>query len=361
MAGLTAEARAGSPLSVPRGRPRRNLLLVCAGVLVLVVIGLLTMMFGAVTLSAGEALGGLGAGSDSLAGLVVGQIRLPRFLDAILVGALLGVAGALLQGVTRNPLGDPTIFGLTAAAGLASATAISINPQIPQWGIALACMSGGLGGAAILFVIAYRGAVSPVRLALAGVALSALFGAFTVALLASVRTFLQTTLGFLAGGLYGADWSDFRSILPYALPALVARPRPLRTPQYSRPRRRRSDGARCPRRPYATGHPRRRRHPHRRRCRRGRARQLRGTAQPPCRPLHRRFRQPLPHSRLRPGGRHHRHRRRPRRKARHQPLGDPHGHHHGRPGRPLPPVPRAVSRCSRETRCRRPDPALQRP
>lgn len=221
MAGLTAEARAGSPLSVPRGRPRRNLLLVCAGVLVLVVIGLLTMMFGAVTLSAGEALGGLGASSDSLAGLVVGHIRLPRFLDAILVGALLGVAGALLQGVTRNPLGDPTIFGLTAAAGLASATAISINPQIPQWGIALACMSGGLGGAAILFVIAYRGAVSPVRLALAGVALSALFGAFTVALLASVRTFLQTTLGFLAGGLYGADWSDCRSILPYALPALV--------------------------------------------------------------------------------------------------------------------------------------------
>ena len=180
------------------------------------------MMFGAVNLSAGEALSGLTAGSDSLSGLVVGQIRLPRFLDAVLVGGSLGVAGALLQGVTRNPLGDPTIFGLTGAAGLATAVSISINPQIPQWGIALAAMIGGLGGAGILFVIAYRGAVSPVRLALAGVALSALFGAIIVGLIASVRTFIQTTLGFLAGGLYGSDWSDLRSILPYAIPALAA-------------------------------------------------------------------------------------------------------------------------------------------
>lgn len=222
MAGLTAAARTGSRFAGARGQPRRQLALAGAGVLALAVIGLLTMMFGAVTLSAGEALRGLASGSESLSGLVVGQVRLPRFLDAILVGAALGVAGALLQGVTRNPLGDPTIFGLTAAAGLASATAISISPQIPQWGIALACMGGGLAGAGVLFIVAYRGAVSPVRLALAGVALSAFFGAVTVALLASVRTFLQTTLGFLAGGLYGADWTDLHSILPFVLPALVA-------------------------------------------------------------------------------------------------------------------------------------------
>ena len=222
MAGLTAAARTGSRFAGARGHPRRQLALAGAGVLALAVIGLLTMMFGAVTLSAGEALRGLASGSESLSELVVGQVRLPRFLDAILVGAALGVAGALLQGVTRNPLGDPTIFGLTAAAGLASATAISISPQIPQWGIALACMGGGLAGAGVLFIVAYRGAVSPVRLALAGVALSAFFGAVTVALLASVRTFLQTTLGFLAGGLYGADWTDLHSILPFVLPALVA-------------------------------------------------------------------------------------------------------------------------------------------
>jgi iron complex transport system permease protein len=60
-----------------------------------------------------------------------------------------------------------------------------------------------------------------VRLALAGVALSAFFGAVIVGLLASSRTFLQTSLGFLAGGMYGSEWRDFRAMLPYALPGLL--------------------------------------------------------------------------------------------------------------------------------------------
>jgi iron complex transport system permease protein len=62
--------------------------------------------------------------------------------------------------------------------------------------------------------------VSAVRLALAGVAMSAFFGAIMVGLLASSSTFLQTSLGFLTGGLYGADWNDFHAALPYLIPAL---------------------------------------------------------------------------------------------------------------------------------------------
>ena len=209
-------------MAVARGRPRRLLAFAAAGLAALVVIGLLTMMFGAVTLSPGEVLSGLTGDSGSLVGRVVSEIRYPRFLNAVLAGGSLGAAGALLQGVTRNPLGDPAIFGLTAAAGLAAAAAIAANPQIPRWGIALAAAGGGLGGAGALFAVASREGVSPMRLALAGVALSALFGAIIVALLSSSRTFLQTNLGFLAGGLYGADGSDLRSILPWALPALAA-------------------------------------------------------------------------------------------------------------------------------------------
>jgi len=221
VAGLTAEAKASGSLAVGRRFPRRPLVLTGLGLFALAAIGMLTMMYGAITLSPAEALSGLTSDSDGLARPVVWQIRFPRFLDAMLVGATLAVAGAMLQGVTRNPLADPTIFGLTAAAGLASSAAIVINPQIPQWAIAMACMVGGLSGAGILFVIAYRGAVSPVRLALAGVALSAFFGAIIVALLSSSRTFLQTSLGFLAGGLYASEWNDFRSVLPYALPAFA--------------------------------------------------------------------------------------------------------------------------------------------
>ena len=216
----TASAR-HSPLPARPSWRRRPLALLAGGLLAFLAIGSLTMMLGAVTLSPSEAFSGLTSESDVFARSVVWQIRYPRFLDATLVGASLAVAGVMLQAVTRNPLADPTILGLTAAAGLASAAAIVINPQIPQWGIMGASAIGGLVGAGILFVIAYRGAVSPVRLALAGVALSAFFGAAIVGLLSSSRTFLQTSLGFLAGGLYGSDWTDLRTALPYVIPGLA--------------------------------------------------------------------------------------------------------------------------------------------
>lgn len=199
----------------------RPFLVVGAGVLALLVLGLLDLMYGAVSLTAPDVWSGLTSNSNVFAHNVVWQIRYPRLLDGMLVGAALAVSGSLLQGVTRNPLADPTILGITAAAGLASAIAIVINPQIPQWGIAMACVGGGLFGAAVLFVIAWRGTISPIRLALAGVALSAFFGAAIVGLLSSSRTFLQTSLGFLAGGMYGSEWADFRAMLPYVIPGFI--------------------------------------------------------------------------------------------------------------------------------------------
>jgi iron complex transport system permease protein len=199
----------------------RPVIVVAIAVALLLCLGFLSLMWGAIDLTPREVISGLTSQNDVFARNVVWKIRYPRVLDAMLVGASLAVAGSLLQGVTRNPLADPTILGVTASAGLASAIALVINPQVPQWALTMSCVAGGLFGSAILFVIAWRGAISPVRLALAGVALSAFFGAAIVGLLSSSRTFLQTSLGFLAGGLYGSEWSDFRAMLPYVIPGFI--------------------------------------------------------------------------------------------------------------------------------------------
>lgn len=188
----------------------------------LLAVGFLGLMFGAVNLTPAEVWSGLTSSSDAFARNVVWQIRYPRLIDGMLVGSGLAVSGALLQGVTRNPLADPTILGVTAAAGLASSLALVIDPQIAHSSLAACCVGGGLGGAGILFFIAWRGSVSPVRLALAGVALSAFFGAAIAGLLSSSSVFVQTSLGFLAGGLYGSEWSDLWAALPYVLPGLGA-------------------------------------------------------------------------------------------------------------------------------------------
>lgn len=187
----------------------------------IVIVGFLALSLGSFILSPGEVWSGLTSESNQLARSVVWDIRLPRVIDGVIAGAALAVAGVLLQGVTRNPLADPTIMGVTAASGLVSAFVIARNPQIDQWGIALACVAGGLLGAMVVYLIARGGVVSPVRMALAGVALSAFFGALIVGILASSRTFLQTSLGFLAGGLYGAGWSDMEAAIPYLVIGLV--------------------------------------------------------------------------------------------------------------------------------------------
>lgn len=205
-----------------RSRRRRRALGWSALLLVLLaVVGMASISLGAVSLDMAGAFRALFSTADPFARVVVWEIRFPRFLDAVLLGAALAVAGALLQVVTRNPLADPTILGVSSAAGLAVAVGLVVAPGLAGHWLAALSVGGGLVGAAILLAMAWRGVVSPIRLTLAGVALAAFFGAAIVGLLASSRTFLELSLGFLAGGLYGADWRDFRFALPVVLPAIL--------------------------------------------------------------------------------------------------------------------------------------------
>jgi iron complex transport system permease protein len=192
------------------------------GLALLAVLAALSFSLGAINLTPNQVWAGLTSDADVFERSVVWKIRYPRFLDGALVGASLALAGGLLQGVTRNPLADSTILGVTAAAGLASAVMLVVSPTAPHWGVALVCVGGGVGGALLLFVIAWRGSVSPVRLALSGVALSAFFGAVIVGLISTSRTFIQTSVGFLAGGLYGKEWEHLWVALPYIAPAAFA-------------------------------------------------------------------------------------------------------------------------------------------
>ncbi len=224
MAGMaaprTADERA-MPRPVTLLSGPRPFVVIGLAIAALLTLGMASLMYGAIQLTPGEAWSGLTSDSNAFARNVVWQIRYPRVLDGLLVGACLAVAGNLLQGVTRNPLADPTILGVTAASGLAASTIMVVDAEAPQWAVAAVAVGGALVGAGLLFIISWRGAISPVRLALAGVAMSAFFGAIIVGLLSSSRAFLQSSLGFLAGGLYGSAWADWHAMLPYAIAGLL--------------------------------------------------------------------------------------------------------------------------------------------
>ena len=157
-----------------RGAPARLALAWGAPLGLLALAVVLGLSLGAVNLSPIRVLNGLLDRNDPLAHTIVWDLRMPRVLLALLVGASLGVAGALLQGVTRNPLADPHILGLTAGGGLAASVAIRISQTYPPPLLAPIAFGGALTAAALLYGLSWRGGVSPVRLALSGVAIASM-------------------------------------------------------------------------------------------------------------------------------------------------------------------------------------------
>lgn len=172
---------------------------------------------GAVHVPFADVLDALRDRSDPVTRQIVWQIRFPRALVAALVGANLGIAGVLLQGITRNPLGDPHILGFSAGAGVAAVGLLRLAPDVPLVFVPTAAFVGALGSAALVYALAWRGGISPVRFALAGVAVAALFTALSTALIATSKLFTQAALAFLAGGLYQRGWEHVHQVWPYTL------------------------------------------------------------------------------------------------------------------------------------------------
>ena len=166
----------------------------------------------------------LGQG-DAAANTLIWDLRLPRVVAALVVGACLGIAGYLLQTSTRNPLGDPQLFGLGGGAAVIQALAMAGIIGRGTWGLYTLSVVASLVGAAIITFFASRQGVSPARLALIGVSLSAFTAAIATGALAGARVFSQQSLSFVGGSLANRGWQDVVPALPFlGLGLLVAIP-----------------------------------------------------------------------------------------------------------------------------------------
>lgn len=184
----------------------------------LLVVGLgWAISIGSEPVGLGDLLGAvLAYDSGSPQEAIVRLIRLPRALLAAVVGASLGVAGVILQGVTRNPLGAPEILGINAGAAFAVGvtTALWRDISIPVVWLAFV---GATAAMSLVFLMAWfsRGGLNPVRLALAGVTVSVLLlSVMQGVLLLDVET-QQSIYFWLVGGVNYGAWSDVRAILPW--------------------------------------------------------------------------------------------------------------------------------------------------
>ena len=181
----------------------------------LVALSLVTLSIGTAEYTIPQIVDALLNKDDGPIRVIVLNLRLPRLIMAIEVGACLAVAGALLQSVMRNPLADPGIIGVSAGAVTAATTVlllfptmISLVPLLSFVGAALACV--------LIYVLAWRDGVDPVRIILSGVAINTVLGSYNSFLQMLNADNLANVLVFLNGSLSGCNWEQVYVLTFYA-------------------------------------------------------------------------------------------------------------------------------------------------
>ncbi|KXG76160.1 FecCD family ABC transporter permease [Thermotalea metallivorans] len=151
--------------------------------------------------------------------LVIQSIRLPRLIISTLIGASLAVAGAILQGIIRNPLASPDVIGITGGASIAAVGFIVfLGGKVSIQYLPLAAMLGGGLVTLIIYFLSWNKGVTPIRLVLIGIGMAAMMKALTslMIILSPSHTAHQAYI-WLTGSVYGATWKNVFTLLPWSL------------------------------------------------------------------------------------------------------------------------------------------------
>jgi ABC-type Fe3+-siderophore transport system permease subunit len=155
--------------------------------------------------------------SDPMTRDFVMNLRLPRVLVAALVGAALAVSGLIIQGVVRNPLAAPDLVGVAPGAGAGAVAVLIAFPDAPIALLPVAAFAGGVFAFALVYATSWTGSVSPTRLVLVGVGVSAAAGSLTTMMVVQAEFTMNTALAWLSGSTYAKEWSDVQRLLPWLL------------------------------------------------------------------------------------------------------------------------------------------------
>jgi iron complex transport system permease protein len=174
-----------------------------------------SVAFGAREVSLGEIIAGLGGDVRGVSEAAV-VARIPRTVLALLVGAALGLAGASMQAVTRNPLADPGILGVSGGAAVAVVIGIAFFGLADPYAYMAVAIAGAAAAAVFVYLVGSlgRGGATPLKLTLAGAATSAAFVSLTSAILLPRVDAMETFRFWQIGGVGGATWDRIAIVLP---------------------------------------------------------------------------------------------------------------------------------------------------
>lgn len=200
--------------------PFRYKLLLSA--LVFILIFLISLIFGAAETSLKDIWYAIASNLSEEKLLIIREIRLPRIIGAALLGIALGISGTIMQGLTRNPLADPGLLGLTAGANMALSITLAFFTGANYFYVMIACFIGSALGAAFVFGISSisKGGFTSIRIVLAGVAISAFLNAVSEAIGIYFRISKNISL-WSSGGLIGINWAQLELVFPFILIGVI--------------------------------------------------------------------------------------------------------------------------------------------
>ena len=197
------------------GRAGRRVLVFSILIFLCIAGFLLSVNMGAVSYSVGKTFSAIFTETEGVSRQIIWNIRLPRTLVAAVVGVCLSLSGCMLQGILRNPLASPNLIGVSTGAGLAGVIILILFPD-SYYLLTPVAFSGAFLTTLLIYLLAWREGLKPVRLILAGVAVSSFLGAWISALMIFFPDRVQSVLGFMVGGLSARTWQHFQITLPYA-------------------------------------------------------------------------------------------------------------------------------------------------
>jgi iron-siderophore transport system permease protein len=203
---------------------RRPVLVLAALVAGLAVLCLLSLALGALSVPFGQVAGAL-AGRHETARVddVIWSVRVPRTALGLLAGAALGLSGALMQALTRNPLADPGLLGVTAGSGFGVVIAVGAFGLGTLYGYIWFSFAGALLASVVVYLLGRlgRSGLTPVKLALAGVAVSALLSSVTSAIVLTDTDALNRYRFWSAGSLADQNGGAVLDVLPFVVVGAV--------------------------------------------------------------------------------------------------------------------------------------------
>ncbi|MDC3417128.1 FecCD family ABC transporter permease [Aquibacillus salsiterrae] len=204
-------------------KPIQATLLLIGGIILLIFAIGLSILYGASDITARTVIQSIiNFNSNSTSHQIIRGLRIPRALAAALIGAGLAMSGALMQGMTRNPLASPSIMGVTAGATFSMAIALVVTPGASNFIMMLWAFLGAGLGVAIVFGVGSisKTGLTPVKLALAGTAVTALLSSLSSAI--AIHFNIAKDISFwYAGGVSGVQWLQVQLLTPIALIGFV--------------------------------------------------------------------------------------------------------------------------------------------